>query len=229
MMASKIEQTIADIENFIDSCKFKSFSNTQIIVDKEEIETLISELKKRVPEEIKYYQKIITNREAIINDAKAKAEELISQATIQTSELISQHEIMLRAYEEADIIVTQAIDNAQNILDQATEEANELKTQAIMYTDGLLADVENIVGHYIGTTNNKYEEMMNGLNNCYDIVRSNRQELIDDAVEDNGIDVEEILADDTGDFAMTEPGQKTSARPSDDDVTSDEFWDIDSM
>ena len=76
-MASKIEQCIDDIEQYIDSCKYKSFSTTHIICEKNELENLVSDLRKRAPEEIKQYQKIIHNREAIIADAEAKAKELI--------------------------------------------------------------------------------------------------------------------------------------------------------
>ena len=206
-MTSKIEQTIEDMEQLVSSCKFKAFSTTQIIVDKEEIESLIDELRKRAPEEIKQYQKIISNREAIINDAKAKAQDLINQASAQTSELISQHEIMLKAYEQANQIVDEAIYKAQEIMDDATLEANELKMSAMQYTDSLLAQVEDIVGHYLGQTNTKYNEMMNSLNECYDVVRSNRQELIEDAAQDSGVDIEEFLAD----SAPSEPRVNSNA------------------
>ncbi len=194
-MASKIEQTIEDIEQLIDSSKFKSFSNTHIIVDKYELESLVSDLRKRAPEEIKQYQKIISNREAIINDAKSKAKDLLDKASAQTSELISQHEIMLRAYEQADEVVNQAILRAQEIVDDATIESNELKTSAMQYTDTLLSQVEDIVSHYLGAANTKYDELIKSLNECYEVVRANRQELIATAVDDGGLDVEELLTD----------------------------------
>ena len=46
-MASKIEQCIDDIEQYIDSCKYKSFSTTHIICEKNELENLVSDLRKR--------------------------------------------------------------------------------------------------------------------------------------------------------------------------------------
>ena len=39
-MSSKIEQIIDEIEDFIDGCKFKTFSSTEILVDKEHMEVL---------------------------------------------------------------------------------------------------------------------------------------------------------------------------------------------
>ncbi len=209
-MASKIEQCIDDIEQYIDSCKYKSFSTTHIICEKNELENLVSDLRKRAPEEIKQYQKIIHNREAIIADAEAKAKELIDKATAHTTELISQHEIMLKAYEQADAVVNDAILKAQEIIDDATIEANELKTSAMQYTDSLLSQVEEIVGTYMGTTNTKYDEMMKSLHECYDVVRANRQELIETAVDDSGVDVEDILSDNTPAISTMPPMSSSS-------------------
>lgn len=192
-MASNIEQMIDDIEEYIDSCKFKNFSNSVILVNKEEIDMLLSDLRKATPKEIKMYQKIISNKEQIIEEAKINAQKLIDKTKAETSELISQHEIMLRAYEQADEVVGDAIARAQEIMDNATIEANELKTSAMAYTDSLLAQVEDVVGHYMSLTNNKYDEMMASLAECYDVVKSNRAELIHTAVDDTGLDVENLL------------------------------------
>ena len=194
-MASKIEQCIDDIEQYIDSCKYKSFSTTHIICEKNELENTLYEL---ILGECSVHDCII--KEVVPNviaDAEAKAKELIDKATAHTTELISQHEIMLKAYEQADAVVNDAILKAQEIIDDATIEANELKTSAMQYTDSLLSQVEEIVGTYMGTTNTKYDEMMKSLHECYDVVRANRQELIETAVDDSGVDVEDILSDNT--------------------------------
>ncbi len=190
---SKIEQLIDDIEEYIDSCKFAMFSNTSIIVDKDEINHLLSELRNKTPEEIKHYQKIVSNREAIIKDAEAKAQALIDQATAQTTELISEHEIMLRAYAQADEVVDMASSQAQKIVDDATIEANELKASAMQYTDQLLSQVEEVVSHYLDTVGGRYDDLMDSLKECYNVVRENRAELIH-------VDPEELLDTDVDEF-----------------------------
>ena len=91
-MSSKIEQLIDEIEEYIDSCKYQALSNSKIIVNKEEIDELLRELRMKTPDEIKRYQKIISNKEAILQDAKDKAAELINEATVHTNELINEHE-----------------------------------------------------------------------------------------------------------------------------------------
>ena len=105
-MTSRIEQIISEIEEYVDSCKFQPLSNTKIIVNKEELEELLTELRMKTPDEIKRYQKIISNKDAILADAQAKAEEILAQAQIQTNELVSEHQIMQQAYAQANEVVS---------------------------------------------------------------------------------------------------------------------------
>ena len=93
-MASRIEQIIEEIEEYIDGCKPQTFSSSKIIVNREEMEELLNELRIKTPEEIKRYQKIISNKEAILADAQAKADAIIAQAQVKTDELVSEHQIM---------------------------------------------------------------------------------------------------------------------------------------
>lgn len=52
-MSSRIEQIIQEIEEYVDSCKFQPLSTTKIVVNKEEIEELLRELRLKTPDEIK--------------------------------------------------------------------------------------------------------------------------------------------------------------------------------
>ena len=189
-MSSRIEQLIDEIETYIDNCKYQPFSNTKIIVDKEEIDELLRELRMKTPDEIKRYQKILSNKEAILNDARAKAEALINDATIHTNELINEHEIMQQAYAQANEVVTMATKQAQDILDNATIEANNMRSAAMQYTDGILANVENLLTQTMKTTQDHYDSFISSLNQYNDVVNANRVELNppepDTIVEDPG-------------------------------------------
>ena len=78
-MSSRIEQLIDEIEEYIDNCKYQPLSNSKIIVNKDEIDDLLRELRQKTPEEIKRYQKIISNKEAILNDAREKAQAVVQK------------------------------------------------------------------------------------------------------------------------------------------------------
>ena len=120
-MSSRIEQIIEEIEEYIDSCKFQPLSTTKIIVNKDQMDELLRELRMKTPDEIKRYQKIIANKDAILADAQAKADGMIQEAQIQTNELVSEHEIMQQAYAQANEIVTAATAQAQQITGQCND------------------------------------------------------------------------------------------------------------
>ena len=125
---SRIEQLIGEIEEYIDSCKFQPLSTTKIIVNKEELDELLVELRLRIPDEIKQYQKIISNQEAILSDAHTRADALLAEATAQTNELVNEHEIMQKAYAHANEVIEQAQAQAQAIIDSAVN-AREVRQQ----------------------------------------------------------------------------------------------------
>ena len=141
-MSSKIEQMIDQIEDFIDSCRYQTFSKTNIIVDKDEMDALLEELRAKTPDEIRHYQRIIANKEAILDDAKRKAEEMINEATAHTNELVNEHEIMQQAYAQANEIVRMATQQAQDILDKAVSESDAQREAFRQYMEGMLADLE---------------------------------------------------------------------------------------
>jgi cell division septum initiation protein DivIVA len=176
-MSSRIEQLIDELEEYIESCKPKLWSSSEIIVNKDDIDDLLRELRMKTPDEIKRYQKIISNKEAILNDARAKAQALIDEATVHTTELLSEHEIMQQAHAQANGIVTTAARQAQEILDKATIEANNLKMQASKYTEDRLAELNVIVQSAIQTTAANYEKTMGALIQYRDLIQSNIRAL----------------------------------------------------
>ena len=194
-MSSRIEQLIDELEEYIESCKPKFMSSSEIIVNKEEIDELLRDLRMKTPDEIRRYQKIISNKEAILNDARAKAQALIDEATVHTNELISEHEIMQQAYEQANGIVAQAAGQAQEILDKATMEANELRMQAAKYTEDRLAELESIVASAIQSSSANYDRLIGSLGQYRVLIQSNLRALrpsdedLDGQVDGSGIDV----------------------------------------
>lgn len=176
-MSSRIEQLIDEIEEYIDSCKPQAFSSTKIIVNKEQIDELLRELRMKTPDEIRRYQKIISNKEAILKDARDKAEELVKKAEIQTNQLVSEHEIMQQAYAQANEVVTMATRQAQEILDNATIEANSVRMSAMQYMDDMLAHLEGVIEESSQTAIANYDTLIGNLRHYQDIIQSNRAEL----------------------------------------------------
>ena len=206
-MNSRIEQIITEIEDYIDNCRFQPLSKTNIVVNKDEIEELLAELRLKTPDEIKKYQKIIANRDAILVDAKQKADAMLQEAMAQTSALVSEHEIMQQAYVQANEVVMKATKQAQAILDSATNDANNIRMGAMQYTDDCLGDLQNIISHSMENITNKYNEYMKSLQTSLDVVVANRSELNPEepdmenlAANAGGVDIIGASSDDDDDF-----------------------------
>ena len=178
MSNSRIEQIIEEIEDYIDTCKGPLLgSGDRIIVDRGRLEELLRELRMKTPEEIKRYQKMISNKEAILADAQAKADQIIAQAQVQTTELVSEHQIMQQAYAQANEVVMIATKQAQEILDNATNEANSLRMGALGYADDQLGSIEELLGNSIETARARYDNLIASLEGFLHIVSQNRLQL----------------------------------------------------
>ena len=193
---SRIEQMISDIESYIDNCKFQPLSNTKIIVNKEQLEDMLNELRLKTPEEVKKYQK----------------------TGVQTCALpifINEHEIMQRAYAQANALIEQATAQAQQILDSATEDANSIRQGAMDYTDDMLEKLQYIIERSIRDNREKYDSLLAGLNNMLSIVNNNRNELKTPVEEEESTPEEK-----------TDEPETSEEAPVLEDVTEEEATDI---
>ena len=177
MGVSRIEQLIEDIYEFIESCRMQPLSTTKVIVPKDELYDLLDELRLRTPDEIKRYQKIIANRDAIIADAEEKAAAILAQAEEKAHSLVNEHEIMQQAYYEANEMVSKASVDANKIIADANNDANQIRSSALAYTEDMLSDVEAILTHTYDSTKSKYEDLINSIQGNLEIVINNKKEL----------------------------------------------------
>lgn len=175
---SKIEQVISEIEEYIDGCSLLPLSKTKIVVEKEELEEMLHELRLKTPDEIKKYQRLLKDKDRIIGEANEQAQRILDTAQVQTNELVNEHEIMQRAYDEGQRYIDQAREEAQRILDEAVGQANEYKQSAIDYTDQLLASIQATLEGTMNDTVSRYEGFMGSLNETLNMVINNRAALV---------------------------------------------------
>ena len=144
----------------------------------------------------------MAQKDAILDDARSKAEALVNKATLQTNELVSEHEIMQQAHARAQEVELMARQKAQELIDAAAEEANAMRVAAVQYTDDLLANIENLLAHSIQTTKGQYDNMLTSLNQYRDVVLNNRRELRGDEEEDAEEDYEYVDPQATGEIRL---------------------------
>ena len=195
MSSSRIEQIIEEIEEFIEGCRYQPLSTTKIVVNKEELEELLRELRLKTPDEIKRYQKIISNKDAIFSDAQEKADLIISEAKTKAAEMVTQTEIMKQAYVQASDTVNNANLEAQGILDSAQQDANNIRMSALSYTNDIISSILAVVGDSLADVTGKTSTLIGSMQNCYDVLNQNLRELspsLERTVESQGDSSEEF-------------------------------------
>ena len=178
MNPSRIEQAIDDIYNYVENCKPSKLYPNKVVVDRGELYDLLDDLRRDVPEEIKRYQKIITNRDGILNDAQQRAEDMLVQAQQQTAQILDQNEIVQTAYQRAEEIMKQATEEAQRLINAAQAESEQMRKASLMYTNDLLNEAQTHVEESLRETDNKYRMLTSALKNSIQIMRSNKEELM---------------------------------------------------
>ena len=176
-MASRIEQQIDEITQYIDSCKYAAFSSDKILVDRDKLLDMLSDLRGNMPEEMARYRKVVNERRQILDDARAKAQALIDETTAKTNQLVNDQEIMQQAYAQANEVVAMSSQRAQQIEDDAVADANNYRLAAVQYMEQMLAKMEEFSRRAAQETDVGYSRYADELRRTIKTISSNRAEL----------------------------------------------------
>ncbi|MCM1082770.1 MAG: hypothetical protein NC428_04755 [Clostridium sp.] len=172
-----VEEMIEQIEIFIDNCKYQPLSQNKIVVHKDELESMINELKLKLPSEIERCKKIMRNKEAILADARTRSDAIITESVNEANRLVDQHQITELANVRANEILEMARNQAQQIVDQAAEEANEVRLGAMYYTKNKLTEMRDIFHKIHDLEKENYRTLIESLENDTYIVETNLSEM----------------------------------------------------
>lgn len=172
-----VEEMIEQIEIFIDNCKYQPLSQNKIVVHKDELESMINELKLKLPSEIERCKKIMRNKEAILADARTRSDAIITESVNEANRLVDQHQITELANVRANEILEMARNQAQQIVDQAAEEANEVRLGAMYYTKDKLTEMRDIFNKIHDLEKENYRTLIESLENDSYIVETNLSEM----------------------------------------------------
>lgn len=172
-----VEEMIDQIEIFIDNCRYQPLSQNKIVVHKDELETMINELKLKLPSEIERCKKIMRNKEAILADARTRSDAIITESVNEANRLVDQHQISELANIRSNEILEMARNQAQQIVDQASNEANELRLGAMYYTKDKLTEMRDIFNRIHDMEKENYRTLIESLENDSYVIETNMSEM----------------------------------------------------
>ena len=90
-----------------------------LMVNSEECLRLIDQMRISIPSAIKESERMITERDRILSDAQARAEQIVAHAEQQAIQIVSEDAITERAREEAERIIAHGHAEAIRLVDEA--------------------------------------------------------------------------------------------------------------
>ena len=179
MSQTRIEQLINEIYEFVEECKPTPLSQSKIIVPKDQLLDLIDELKRRTPDEIKRYQKIIANRDTIIAQAEEKAVEIENAAKERAQQMVDETKIMQDAYKQANNLIQDATAKAEEVRSSAEEFSENVRTGVLSYAGDIMNIVEGVLSSSYNEIKERNENLLGTIREKLDLVSSNRREIFE--------------------------------------------------
>lgn len=162
---SDVLNLIDEMEGYFEECKTMPFSN-KVIVDMEVMYEFMTDLRLKLPEEIKRSQRILDEKERIVDEARQEAQVAENRASARVAELVDDHVITRKAQEKAD-----------EIMAKATYTAKEIKLGAYEYVEEIIRQAELAMSDTLEQANSHYTKFENYLGQQIRVMASNREEL----------------------------------------------------
>ncbi len=150
----EIFRIMDEIEMIVKEGKKIPLYNGKVLVDVNRLLDRLDRLRAVLPEELETARILLHEKERIVQDAFAQADEYVEHSKGQAARLVDENEITRNAMQLADEIVT-----------RAHEVAREMRRDANEYADGVLTHMEMVLRRGLEAIAQGKDEIRNGADN----------------------------------------------------------------
>jgi possible vacuolar-type H+-ATPase subunit H len=148
-VASKdVFKLIQELEEVIDSSSTGVFSSRKISIEKDFLMEKLNDIKIALPNQFKHADYVYKEKDKILDDAKAEAEDILEKTREYAKQKVSEHEITLIAEE-----------NAKRLEEESIAKAEELKEGARSYAVEMLKKVNSNIEKLNNIISNNIKEL----------------------------------------------------------------------
>lgn len=127
----RIQELILEIDDLMENSTRIAFTETRLI-NEMQLHNLLSDIQEALPEEFDEVERLMKDRQRIIADAKAEAQDLVEKARAYGERLVSEHQVLQQATEKAG-----------QILRESQEESAELQRTSYLYAEDVFDRLED--------------------------------------------------------------------------------------
>jgi hypothetical protein len=128
-----VEAYIGQLEHIVADARPMPLSSS-IIINRQDIEDVLAELRARLPDELRQSRWIIKERDSLLEQAARESEQLMSDTRAERERMLGETEMVKASHREAERIV-----------EDAREQARILRLEAEDYIDSKLANFEIVL------------------------------------------------------------------------------------
>lgn len=177
MSEKYLHEMIDDIEILIDEAKPARFNPGKVVIDRDVLITVIEELRKQIPGEVERSHKVMMNKDAILEDARIKAQNIVDQAAREAGELIDENEIVEMAKMRAKEMEEAALNHANDVIHNANEEADQVRYGALQYTCDIMEDVQDYITKVKEGQRSLFDQLLSTLDSDIESISTNYEEI----------------------------------------------------
>ena len=177
MSEKYLHEMIDDIEILIDEAKPARFNPGKVVIDRDGLITVIEELRKQIPGEVERSHKVMMNKDAILEDARIKAQNIVNQAAREAGELIDENEIVEMAKMRAKEMEEAALNHANDVIHNANEEAEQVRYGALQYTCDIMEDVQDYITKVKEGQRSLFDQLLSTLDSDIESISTNYEEI----------------------------------------------------
>lgn len=162
-----VDRLIKELEDIVNNASSVPLTN-KVMVDGEEVISILNEIEKVLPDEIKQARWIQNERDRILTEAKKEYETVVNDAKRHAEALVDKNEVLSRSRKRSE-----------ELMKVTDENIRKMKMGIYDYIDNVLYNFQE----QMVELNKLYEEMFSTLNNSFDKVEKllvdNREEIKD--------------------------------------------------
>lgn len=137
-----IEDLISELEDMLESSLRLPMSGGKVLVKVKDIQRTLEDIRLNLPQEIVSAQKIMSDRNHIIEQAKNEAETMIRISEEKIKAMVEKSEIVKAAQNTAQQIVKDAKEKSKEMKDSANEYVEEMMKRLDQTMSANLAEIK---------------------------------------------------------------------------------------
>lgn len=128
-----VQERLEELAVLIEDAKSMPLS-ASCIVNRTQVLDLIEEIRHLLPESVQRADRLLSDREAVLQEGRREAERIVNRARAEAHRMISEHEVYLAAVAEA-----------QGLRAEVLQETSQMRRETDDYVDAKLASFEIVL------------------------------------------------------------------------------------